>query len=98
MNFLMPRDHHVNFSIIILKHRRIATGCRLDGNGFDSALAPTQPPVQWVLGALSPGVKHQGREADHSPPSCTEVKNGGAIPPLPCMSSWHSKSYPCNRP
>jgi hypothetical protein len=24
-----------------------------------------------------------GREGDHSPPSSAEVKNGGAIPPLP---------------
>jgi hypothetical protein len=31
-----------------------------------------------------------GRVADHSPPSSAEVKNGGAIPPLPHMSSWHS--------
>jgi hypothetical protein len=28
------------------------------------------------------GVKPHGREADHSPPSSTEVKNGRAIPPL----------------
>jgi hypothetical protein len=26
----------------------------------------------------------------HSPPSSAKVKNGGAIPPLPRMSSWHS--------
>jgi hypothetical protein len=38
------------------------------------ALGSTQPPIQWVLGALSPGVKRQGREADHSPPTCAEVK------------------------
>jgi hypothetical protein len=49
------------------------------------ALGPTQPPIQWV-----PGVKLQGREADHSPPSSAEVKNGGAIPSLPHMSAWHS--------
>jgi hypothetical protein len=30
------------------------------------------------------GVKRQGREADHSPPSDAEVKNGGAIPLFPC--------------
>jgi hypothetical protein len=30
-----------------------------------------------------PGVKRQGREANHSPPSNTEVKNGGAVPPFP---------------
>jgi hypothetical protein len=29
-----------------------------------SALGPTQPPIQWVLGALSLGVKRPGREAD----------------------------------
>jgi hypothetical protein len=28
------------------------------------------------------GVKRPGREADHSPPSNAEVKNGGAVPPL----------------
>jgi hypothetical protein len=38
------------------------------------ALGPTQPPIRWVLGALSPGVKRQGREADHSPPNSAEVK------------------------
>jgi hypothetical protein len=35
----------------------------------------TQPPIQWVPGALSPGVKRPGREADHSPPTTAEVKN-----------------------
>jgi hypothetical protein len=38
------------------------------------ALRPTQPPIQWVAGALSLGVKRQGSEADHSPPSSAEVK------------------------
>jgi hypothetical protein len=37
-------------------------------------LGPTQPPIQWVPGALSLGVKWPGREADHSPPSSAEVK------------------------
>jgi hypothetical protein len=36
--------------------------------------APTQPPIEGVPGALSPGVKWQGREADHSPPTNAEVK------------------------
>jgi hypothetical protein len=36
---------------------------------------PTQPPTQWVLAVLIPGVKRPGREADHSPPSRVEVKN-----------------------
>jgi hypothetical protein len=36
---------------------------------------------------LFPGVKRPGREADHSPPTSVEVKNGGSIPPLPHMCS-----------
>jgi hypothetical protein len=40
------------------------------------ALRPTQPPVQWVPGVLSPGVKARpGRDADHSPLSSAEVVN-----------------------
>jgi hypothetical protein len=50
----------------------------------------TQPPVQWARGVLFPGVKRQGREADHLPPSSAEVKNGGAVPPLPHMPSWYN--------
>jgi len=34
----------------------------------------SQPPIQWVPGALSLGVKWPGREADHSPPSNAEVR------------------------
>jgi hypothetical protein len=39
------------------------------------ALEPTQPPVQWITRAFTPGLKQSGREADHSPPSSVEVKN-----------------------
>jgi hypothetical protein len=39
-----------------------------------TALVPTQPPIQWVPGSLSLGLKRPGREADHSPPSSAEVK------------------------
>jgi hypothetical protein len=39
------------------------------------ALGPTQPPIKWIPGILSPGLKRQRREADHSPPSSAEVKN-----------------------
>jgi hypothetical protein len=38
------------------------------------------PPIQWVPVALSPGVKRQGHEANHSLPSSAKVKTGGAIP------------------
>jgi hypothetical protein len=30
--------------------------------------------MQWIPGALSPGEKLQGREADHSPPASAEIK------------------------
>jgi hypothetical protein len=39
------------------------------------ALGPTTSPIQWVLGALSLGVKQPRREADNSPPSSAKVKN-----------------------
>jgi hypothetical protein len=44
---------------------------------------PTQPPIQLVRGALSPEIKRQGREADHSLPSTDEVKKVGATLPHP---------------
>jgi hypothetical protein len=66
--------------------------CRLPGGGLGiflfttasrPALGPTQPPIQWVPGALSLGVKRLGREADHSPPSSAEVKNAWSCTPTP---------------
>jgi hypothetical protein len=39
-----------------------------------TALGPTQPPIQWVPGDLSLGVKRPGHEADNSPSSSAEVK------------------------
>jgi hypothetical protein len=38
------------------------------------ALGCTKSPIQWVLGALSAGVKRLGREADRSLPASVEVK------------------------
>jgi hypothetical protein len=48
-----------NFSL----HHRVQNGS-----------GPTHLPIQWVLGALSLGVKRPRREADHSSPSGAEVK------------------------
>jgi hypothetical protein len=39
-----------------------------------TALEPTQPPIQWISGAFSLGVKLPGRASDHSRPSSAEVK------------------------
>jgi hypothetical protein len=57
---------------------------------YVTALGPSQLPTQWVQGAISAGVKWPGREADHSPVSSAELKNGGAMSPLCHMLSWHS--------
>jgi hypothetical protein len=48
-----------NFSL----HHRIQTGS-----------GTTQPPIQWVPGTLSLGVKWLRCEADYSPSSSSEVK------------------------
>jgi hypothetical protein len=50
---------------------------------FRLALDPTQPPIQWVPGTLSPKVRRPECEAGHSPPSSVEVRMCGAIPPFP---------------
>jgi hypothetical protein len=42
-----------------------------------------------VLVAVSLRAKQQECEADHSPASNAKIKNDGAMPPLPNMSSWH---------
>jgi hypothetical protein len=54
------------------------------------ALWLIHPPIQWAPGALSPGVKRPGREADHSQPSSAEVKNIWSIYALSHTSSWRS--------
>jgi hypothetical protein len=67
----------------------VATGLTIGVLRFDSrrelgflftavsrtALGPTQPPIEWVPGALSMRVKRPGREADHSSPPSAEVNN-----------------------
>jgi hypothetical protein len=65
----------------------IATGYRLDDQGVRVQVPvglriffpPRRPGWLWgppngYRGALSPGVKWQGREADHSPPASVKVK------------------------
>jgi hypothetical protein len=61
---------------------------------FFTALRPvlegTHPPIQWETLTCSSGVKRQGRETNHPPPSSAEVKNVGAMPSFLHMSSWYS--------
>jgi hypothetical protein len=61
----------------------IALGYGLDDRDSRVVLGPTQPPIQWVPGALSQGIKRPGREADHSPPSSARCQRmTGAVPPF----------------
>jgi hypothetical protein len=53
-----------------------------NGSGAQSASYPMD------TGCSFPGGEPTGREADHSPPSSADVKNGGVITSLPHMSPW----------
>jgi hypothetical protein len=81
----------------------IATVYGLDDRGSNSGRSkrffstPQRPDRPWgpssllfngSRGALSPGLKSPGREADHSPLSSVGDKNGDGIPPLLHTSSW----------
>jgi hypothetical protein len=71
------------------KRGRSSSPCRVFSTSSRPALGPTQRPIQWVTGALSPEVKRPGREADHSPPSNAEFKKTWvytSTPPYAFMS------------
>jgi hypothetical protein len=81
----------------------IVTGYGLDGQGSNSDrdkifLYSIASRLAWhppgLLSSQYQGLFHWGKSAGHetdrSPPSSAEVKNDGAIPPLPDMSSWHN--------
>jgi len=55
---------------------------------FETVSETIQPPIHWILGALSPGVKGPEREADNSPPVVLTLRIRGAIPPFPHTCSW----------
>jgi hypothetical protein len=59
----------------------------LHSSQISSEAHPASYPV--CFGGYFPKSKQPWHEADHSPPSNTEVKNGGAVPLLPNMSTWH---------
>jgi hypothetical protein len=47
-------------------------------------------PIQWVPGATSPGVRRQGLEADHSPPTSVGVKKTWICTSTPPTSPWRN--------
>jgi hypothetical protein len=54
------------------------------------ALGLAQPPIQWVPEHVSPGIKRQKREGDHSPPTSAEVEKIWISTSTPHMSSWRN--------
>jgi hypothetical protein len=40
---------------------------------YTLAVGPIQPPIQWVSGVLTSGIKQLGHEANHSLPPIAEV-------------------------
>jgi hypothetical protein len=53
----------------------VGAGFLCSSHHSDRFWGAPQLPIQWVLLALSLGVKGPGHEADHSPPSSAKVKN-----------------------
>jgi hypothetical protein len=76
-------DHGVGVRVPV-GSRIFSTPVVQTGSGVD----PTSYPM--VLKALSPGVKRQGREADHSLPTSGKVKKMWIYTSTPHTSSWHS--------
>jgi hypothetical protein len=58
-------------------------GSRDRSVGIATRLRAGRPPIQWVPGALSLGVKRPEHEVDHSPPSSAEVKNAWSYTSIP---------------
>jgi hypothetical protein len=104
VTFLSPSQTNV-----VIQFSRYSDGLRAGRPGFDSRqgqdlsllhsvqTGPEAHPASYPMGTGGsfPGVKQQGREADHSPPCNAEVENGEAIPPLPNTSSWPGASHLC---
>jgi hypothetical protein len=66
VNFLRKIQKHGRYSDWLQAGFQIPVGSR-------PAMVTTQPPIQWVPGVISLGVKRPGREA-HSPPGNAEIK------------------------
>jgi len=50
------------------------------------APGPTQPHIQRIPGAHSPGVTRLKREANHLPHLVSRLRMNGAIPPFSCRT------------
>jgi hypothetical protein len=86
--------------VLVFDSRR-GLGIFLFTTASRTALGPIQPPIQWIPGALSLGIKWPWREADHSPPSSAEVKNAWSCTSNPqyVFMAWclvkHRDNFTC---
>jgi hypothetical protein len=50
----------------------------------------TQPPIQWILGAISPGIKSPGHDVDQSPPQelCSYTSNPSYVFMALCLDNF----------
>jgi hypothetical protein len=92
---VLPSSSFTLISLMLSKpciRESIMLGYKIGGSSpsrgweFSSSMEPTHPPIQWVQGALSLGIKWLGCEADHLLPSSSKVKE--------CMELYlHSPKY-----
>jgi hypothetical protein len=89
--FIMQEGRNLDSSV------GIETGYKLHGRGsilgrskrfsvlcsIQTGSGPHSSSYPIAAGAVSPCVKRHWIEADNTPPSSVEIKNGGAIPPIP---------------
>jgi hypothetical protein len=69
-------------------HEKILIDCWSYFNSVQTDFGARPASCLMGTGGSFLGVKWQGLEADHSPPSSVKVKKDGAIPPLSHMSTW----------
>jgi hypothetical protein len=87
---LVTRAEWGTFKLQILSWEFSVIGERTYYTASTPNQEPTQPPIQWVWGTLSPGgIRWQAYEAGHSPPSSAKADKVGTIPPLH-MFLWHN--------
>ena len=92
---------HFLFNLLnLFRHifRRVRAGILQYPSSIASrpALWPTQPPIQSVPEALSPGVERQGRKADHSPPPNAGVNHEcshTSVPHKPSLPTYRLDLY-----
>jgi hypothetical protein len=88
------RFYYKIISNVLYKHARVRFPAVQDFSPLhsvqtDSGAHPASYPMR-TADSFPGGKEAGGCEADQSPPSIAQIKKGGAIPPLPHISSWHS--------